>query len=130
MLKSRVATRVSAILILAACSVPMARAQAPTIAANGVRNGASYSVPGLPNSSIAQGSIMVIFGDNLGPASLVQVASFPLPTSAGLAGTSVSVTVGGTALSAIMLYTLKTQVAAVLPSNTPLGQGTLRITYN
>ncbi|MSO20201.1 MAG: hypothetical protein EXQ56_06995 [Acidobacteria bacterium] len=77
---------------------------------------------------MAQGSIFVIFGDNLGPANIVQVSAFPLPTTAGLAGTSVRVTVGGTVVNAIMLYTLKTQVAAVLPSSTPLG--TVTVTYN
>lgn len=109
---------------------PASSAQQPTIARNGVLNGASYALPGLPNAGIAQGSIFVVFGQNLGPASLVQVSSFPLPTSQGLAGTSIRVTVGGTSLNAIMLYTSASQVAAVLPSNTPLGNGLLTITYN
>lgn len=131
--KSHLARLVSEIMFIGAFLAfrPAAgQAQVPTIAANGIRNGASYALPGLPNARIAQGSIFVIFGDNLGPAALVQVSAFPLPTTAGLAGTSVSVTVGGTTLNAIMLYTLKTQVAAVLPSNTPVGQGTVRVTYN
>jgi uncharacterized protein (TIGR03437 family) len=110
-------------------SLPSA-AQQPTIAANGVVNGASYARPGFPNGGIAQGSIFTIFGDNLGPANYVQVDTFPLPTSAGLAGTRVTVTVGSTTLDAIMLWTLKTQVAAVLPSNTPLGQASVRVIYN
>lgn len=105
-------------------------AQAPSIATDGIRNGASYTIAGLPNSGIAQGSIFVVFGDNLGPANIVQVSSFPLPTTEGLAGTSVRVTVGGTTVNAIMLYTLKAQVAAVLPSNTPLGAGTVTVTFN
>ena len=103
---------------------------APTIAQNGILNGASYALPGLPNSGIAQGSIFIVFGQELGPATLVQVSSFPLPTSQGLAGTSIRVTVGGTTLNAIMLYTSAGQVAAVLPSNTPVGSGTLTVTYN
>lgn len=106
------------------------QAQVPTIAANGIRNGASYALPGMPNAGIAQGSIFVIFGDNMGPAALVQVSQFPLPTSQGLAGTSVKITVGSTTVDAIMLYTLKTQVAAVVPSNTPIGAATARVTYN
>ncbi|MGH8246396.1 MAG: hypothetical protein ACREUU_08180, partial [Gammaproteobacteria bacterium] len=75
-------------------------------------------------------SIFIVFGSNLGPATLVQVSSFPLPTAAGLAGTSVRVTVAGTSLDAIMLYTSATQVAAVLPSSTPLGSGTVTVTYS
>src|SRR5262245_31897425 len=118
-------------LLLILLSVPAASAQQPTIIADGVRNGASYALGGMPNAAIAQGSIMVIFGDNLGPTTLVQVATFPLPTAPpGLSGTSVRVTIGGTSVQCIMLYTLKTQVAAVLPSNTPIGTGTLTVTYN
>src|SRR3990172_7314951 len=105
-------------------------AQQPTIAPSGVLNGASYALPGMPNAGIAQGSIFIVFGQTLGPATLVQGSSFPLPTSQGLAGTSVRVTVGGTSLDAIMLYVLAGQVAAVLPSNTPLGTGTLTVTRN
>ena len=117
-----------ALTVLAA--IP-AHAQTPTIIPDGVRNGASYSLTGMPNSGIAQGSIMVIFGDNLGPANIVQVSQFPLPTTPpGLAGTSVKVTVGNTTVQCIMLYTVKTQVAAVLPSNTPIGTGTLTVTFN
>ena len=101
MMKS--ATRIALLFAFAAVMSLTARAQTPTIAADGVRNGASYTISGLPNSGIAQGSIMVIFGSNLGPANIVQVSSFPLPTSAGLAGTSVRVTVGGTSVNAIML---------------------------
>lgn len=106
------------------------QAQQPTIAAGGIVNGASYALNGMPNAGIAQGAIFIVFGTNLGPASLVQASSFPLPTAAGLAGTSVRVTVGATSVDAIMLYTSATQVAAVLPSNTPVGTGTVTVTYN
>ncbi|MBI4444033.1 MAG: hypothetical protein HY649_11760 [Acidobacteria bacterium] len=118
------------VLVIATFVVLAAHAQQPSIASDGIRNGASYALSGLPNAGIAQGSIFIVFGQNMGPASLVQVSSFPLPTSQGLAGTSVKVTVGGTTVDAIMLYTLAGQVAAVLPSNTPLGSGTVTVTYN
>jgi uncharacterized protein (TIGR03437 family) len=120
------------IVFLAAIMIPpVLKAQVPTIATNGIVNGASFAAVGLPNSAIAQGSIFTIFGSNLGPTTYVQVDSFPLPTAPpGLAGTSISVTVGSTTVNAIMLWTLNTQVAAVLPSNTPVGAGTVRLTYN
>jgi uncharacterized protein (TIGR03437 family) len=102
----------------------------PVIASLGVRNSASYTLPGLPNSGIALGSLFIVFGQNMGPAKIVQVSSFPLPTSQGLAGTSIQVTINGTEVDAIMLYTLATQVAAVLPSTTPIGTGTMTVTYN
>ena len=111
-------------VIASAVLVPDRATAQPTIAALGIRNGGSYALPGLPNAGIAQGSIFIVFGQNLGPAKIVQVSSFPLPTSQGLAGTSIKVTVSGTTVDAIMLYTLASQVAAVLPSNTPIGTGT------
>ena len=99
----------------------------PVIDSGGVVNAASYSPAGLPNSAISQGSIFIVFGNNLGPASIVS-ASFPLPTA--LAGTSATVTVNGATISPIMVYTLASQVAMVMPSSTPTGNGTITITYN
>jgi uncharacterized protein (TIGR03437 family) len=64
----------------------------------------------------------------MGPATLQQISAFPLPAS--LAGTSIKVTVAGTTVDCIMIYTSATQVAAILPSNTPAGTGTLTLTYN
>jgi uncharacterized protein (TIGR03437 family) len=102
----------------------------PVIASLGVRNAGSYWLPGLPNAGIAEGSLFIVFGQNMGPAKIVQVTSFPLPTSAGLAGTSIQITINGASVDAIMLYTLATQVAAVLPSSTPIGTGAMTVTYN
>jgi uncharacterized protein (TIGR03437 family) len=99
------------------------------ITLTGVVNAASGIPPGLPNYGIAQGSIFLVYGSNLGP-SAIQVAPQPLPTTAGLAGTSIAITVNGTTLAAPMYYTASSQVAAVLPSNMPAGTGTLSLTYN
>ena len=113
-------------LVCAAVSVS-AFAQ-PKINNNGIVNVASYSIPGLPNSSIAQGSIFVIFGSNMGPASLVGVASFPIPINLG--GTSVKITAGGQNFDALMFYTTAGQVAALMPSNVPVGPANVSVTYN
>lgn len=99
----------------------------PSINTNGIVNVASYAVVGLPNSSIAQGSIFVIFGKNMGPATIVLVGSFPIPAILG--ETSVKITSGGQALDAPMFYTVAGQVAAIMPSNTPLGPATVTVTY-
>jgi uncharacterized protein (TIGR03437 family) len=99
----------------------------PSINAGGVVNAASYAPTGLPNASIAQGSIALVFGKNLGPANLVS-AGFPLPTT--LSGTSVQITVGTTKVSGLMIYALAGQLALVVPSSTPTGTGTLTVTYN
>ncbi len=98
----------------------------PIVAA--VLNSASYALPGLPNSSIAQGSIAVVFGTGLGPATLTPSAGFPL--SATLAGTSTSITIGGKTVTPYLLYSLATQLAIVVPSSTPVGTGTITVTYN
>jgi uncharacterized protein (TIGR03437 family) len=100
---------------------------APSI--TGVTNAASTLPPGLPNSGVAQGAIFAVYGSGLGPATLQQAQSFPLPTSQGLAGTTVQVTVAGVTETCIMIYTVATQVAAVLPSATPVGTGTLTVSY-
>jgi uncharacterized protein (TIGR03437 family) len=117
--------------VLALCAVlavaPLA-AQ-PVIYTGGAVNAASYSPVGMPNSAIAQGSLFIVFGQKLGPATIAY-ASYPLPTTQGLAGTSAKVTVNGTTVPMIMIYTLATQVAMVMPSTTPTGSGTITITYN
>ncbi|MBM3746897.1 MAG: hypothetical protein FJW34_13990, partial [Acidobacteria bacterium] len=117
--------RLSTLLVWLGLLAGVAAAQ-PVVDGGGILNAASYALTGLPNSSIAQGSIFVIFGRAMGPATLQQ-AGFPLPTE--LAGTRVKVTVGGRTVDALMVYTSATQVACVLPSATPTGTGTLQLTY-
>lgn len=116
------------ILTLACLAALPAFCAAPTIAAQGVKNAASYADPQLPNGSIAQGSIFNIFGSNMGPATIAYATSLPLPTT--LSGTSISVTISGTTVQCYMFYTLAGQVAAILPSNTPVGTGTITVSYN
>jgi uncharacterized protein (TIGR03437 family) len=77
--------------------------------------------------TIAQGSLFVIFGNSMGPSTLVQISALPLPYV--LSGTSVSVTSGSTTLNCPMIYTSAGQVAAILPSNTPLGPANLTVAY-
>ena len=116
-------------VLLALCASTVVLAQ-PSIATGGVLNSASAAYEGLPNSSIAQGSIFNVYGSNLGPATLVK-ATFPLQTTLPAnSGTSVTVTVGGTAAHAFMFYTQAGVVAAILPSSTSVGTGTVTVTYN
>ncbi|MEO8125717.1 MAG: hypothetical protein ABJF23_22825 [Bryobacteraceae bacterium] len=105
-----------------------AAAAQPVVSAGGILNAASYSLAGLPNSGIAQGSMFLVFGTGLGPAALVQVSAFPLPNT--LSGTSIKVTVNGITLDVPMVYTLASQICGILPSNTPIGTGSLTVTYN
>ena len=107
-------------------TMPGLFAQNPT--ASALVNAASMVPTALPNSNIAPGSLFVIFGTNLGPATLVQ-AGLPLPAASGLAGTSVQITSGNFTAQAPILYTSSNQVAAILPSRTPAGSGTVTVTY-
>lgn len=115
-----------ALLLSGACLVTNAAAQAP--APNSVQNPGSNFLPGLPGYGSAQGSIIVVYGSNMSGTSLVQATTLPLQTT--LNNTSIAVTVGSTTVNLFMVYTLNTQIAAVLPSNTPVGNGTLKVTYN
>ncbi|MGH9723067.1 MAG: hypothetical protein ACRD8O_22885, partial [Bryobacteraceae bacterium] len=101
---------------------------APAISSRGIYNAASYIPFGAPNAGVAQGGMFVIFGAEMGPATLQIINAFPLP--ANLGGTSVRVTVGGTNVDALMIYTSAGQLAAILPSSTPLGDAEVRVTYN
>jgi uncharacterized protein (TIGR03437 family) len=102
-------------------------AAAPAV--SGVYNAGSWLPPSLPNSGIAQGAIFTVTGTGLGPSTLQQAFSYPLPSTQGLGGTTVQATVGGLTEACIMIYTSAAQVAAILPSATPVGTGTLTLTY-
>jgi uncharacterized protein (TIGR03437 family) len=113
-------------LALISCGGLFAQAPAPVA----VYNPASYTKPNYPNAGIAQGSIFVVYGTNLGPGTLAQAQSLPLPTTTGVGGTTVQITVGGTTVTAPMVYSLATQIAGVVPSSVPVGTGTLTVTFN
>lgn len=100
----------------------MALAQTPTVTQVG--NGASY------DTRIAQGSIFVVIGTNLGPSTITSAG--PVPLQKTLAGTSIKFTpvAGGDAIDAFMFYTLNVQVAGLLPSTTAVGDYNVTVTYN
>jgi uncharacterized protein (TIGR03437 family) len=98
-----------------------------------VVNNYSFIPTGFSNSGIAPGTIFLIFGSDLAnaPAGNVTLSSSANPgIPKTLAGASISVTVGGTTVSPAMYYATPTQIAAVLPSNTPTGSATITVTYN
>ncbi|MBZ5536709.1 MAG: hypothetical protein LAO31_12205 [Acidobacteriia bacterium] len=91
-----------------------------------VVNAAARIPSGFPGYGIAQGALFAVTGAGLGPDTLQQ-ASFPLPTTGGLAGISVTVQVGGTTVNAILVYVSAHEVGAILPSSTPIGTGTVTV---
>jgi uncharacterized protein (TIGR03437 family) len=99
-------------------------AGAPVITSGGIVNASGYQ------AKLAPDTVFVIFGSGLGPAALSSAPSSAYPTS--LSGTSVTFTPvsGGAAVNARIVYTLGTQVAALLPSSITPGTYAARVTYN
>ena len=97
-----------------------------------IQNNYSNVAQGLPNYGIAPSTIFVIYGTGLADPTaraVLQSSATPgIPTT--LNGASISVTVNGVTTHPAMYYAIATQIAAVLPANTPVGSGTLTVTYN
>lgn len=118
--KKNVKTLISACAL--ACTMLAATSMAqPKI--NAVENNYSYIVPGLPNYGIAQGSIFVIFGANLADSS----TGLQKTPQATLNNVSVTVTVNGATFQPLLYYVTATQIAAILPSATPVGTGQITV---
>ena len=96
-----------------------------------VVNNYSFAPPGSPNYGIAQGSLFAVKGSALGPVQvpvLPDLSQGPLTTS--LSGVSVSITVNGVTTRAPLYYVFDKQIAGILPSSTPIGTGTLTVSFN
>lgn len=116
------------LLLLLAAALPAFSQDAPFVFRGGVVNAASFTSNELPGGGIARGSIFTIFGRRLGPATPTQVSAFPLGKQ--LAGVSINLRKGTTQLSAIPLFVLDSQINAILPSATPLGDISLQVSFN
>lgn len=111
-------------------------AAVPTVTA--VLSGSSVIPAGFPNSGVAPSSLFEIQGTGLtapNTQAVLQDSTKGLPTT--LNGTSVSITVNGTTVTPALYYTCSvscgtaaTQIAAQLPAATPVGTGTVTVTYN
>ena len=120
-----------AVWTVLACGIP-ALCQAPSINANGVLNNASYAGPPASgaNVTIAEGSIVTIFGKNMGPATMV-FAVYPLPKQLpDASGTSVKILAGGSSFDCNMWYASSGQLGCIVPSTVPVGTATFTVTYN
>lgn len=99
--------------------------EAPVVFEGGVVNAASFLRPPVAGSGLAQGSLISIFGGNLGPEPGVS-AEFPLTSE--LAGVSIEIqTAEGGALAAIPIFVSSGQINALLPSATPVGLNLLSV---
>jgi uncharacterized protein (TIGR03437 family) len=97
---------------------------------NAVTNNFGGPLPGLPNYGIAPASTFVIYGSGM-----CDDVPLVVQTSAGaglphiLNGLEIFVNVKGVVTNPHMYYATPTQVAAVLPSTTPVGTGTITVKY-
>ena len=107
-----------------------AAAGAPVITK--IQNNYSNIVAGLPNYGIAPSALFVVYGSGLAdpaaPAVLQSSVSPGIPLT--LNGASITVTVNGVVTHPGIYYAIAGQIAAVLPASTPVGTGTLTVTYN
>ena len=97
----------------------------PSIATNGIVNAASYRNAA---EGVAPGSLISIFGQNLGPSKITAVSAYPLPTS--VAGTSVSIRQGASSEPAYLRAASATQVNALASSKLKPGSAALTVTSN
>lgn len=102
-------------------------------------NAAHYITTDFPNGGIAHGGMFIVKSSNSGACGTKLASSFPL--QANMNGTSIKVTMAGTSYDALMVYVVGCnaadtlhgtldQLAAIMPSNVPVGTGTLTVTYN
>ena len=103
-------------------------ATGPSITA--VQNNSSLIPGGFPSSGIAPSSIFVVTGTGLAdPGAPVLQSSANPGLQSTLNGASLTVTVNGIAVHPALYYTSPTQLAAVMPANTPIGTGTISVGY-
>ena len=107
---------------------PAAAPAVPQPAIGAILNNYSGTLPGLPNYGIAQGSIFQLWGTNMSGAGTSSSQNVPLPRT--VAGTSLSVTVAGVTTYPPLYYVSPTQINGIMPSNTPVGTGTITVTYS
>lgn len=100
----------------------------PTVTEAGIVNSASGVPPSLPGGALAQGSFFTIFATGVGPTPPQQVEQFPLPTTLG--GTQVQIRQGTRTVDCYLVYTSSTQINGIIPSNAPLGDAEMIVTYS
>lgn len=110
--------------ILVAAILSLARPANAQLAGQRVYNNYSYIRRGAPNYGIARGSVFTMAGTN---DMTDTTASQGVPLQTTLAGVTITVTVNGVATQAIPYYVSPAQVTAILPSNTPVGNGTVTV---
>jgi uncharacterized protein (TIGR03437 family) len=112
----------------------------PVIRPNSVVNAASHIFPGLPNYGLAQGSLFIVRGQGLASRTPQPFTSGNAPLQTTLAGASMQITVAGAKVDVPMVYAAVgmfgdyigpyDELAGIVPSTTPAGDGTITVTFN
>jgi uncharacterized protein (TIGR03437 family) len=107
-----------------AVTLTVTGAGAPVISSGGIVNALGYQ------NQLAPGTVFVILGSGLGPASIVIASAPNYPITLG--GTSITFTPvgGGSAINAKIYYSLAGAVAGILPSSIAPGTYAVQLTYN
>ncbi|MEZ5352473.1 MAG: VWA domain-containing protein [Bryobacteraceae bacterium] len=100
----------------------------PQVPENGVTPAGSGTPPSLPGGAVALGSFYTVFGVDIGPADPMQVSAFPLPNDLG--GTRVELRQGQTVVATYIVFSSRTQINGIIPSNSPIGNVDLVVIYN
>lgn len=100
-----------------------ASATGPNIAQGGITNAASNR-PGV----LARGSFFTIYGARIGPAVQQQATAYPIPDTMG--GVTVTIAQGSNTRRAYLHFVSESQINGILPSDTPLGDVRITVTFN
>jgi uncharacterized protein (TIGR03437 family) len=109
------------LLVAVFCAATM---QGQNPAVTEILNNYGLSNPG----TVAQGAIFIVKGTSLADQETTTLQSVPLQSN--LRNVQIRIIVGGTTTFAPLYYALRTQLAGILPSNTPAGTGTLAVINN
>jgi uncharacterized protein (TIGR03437 family) len=102
----------------------------PTPTITTVQNNYGLIPPGLPNYGIAPSTLFFIQGTGLSNSTSDLLSSAAPGLQTTVSNVTVSVTAGGTTLQCPLYYLSPTQVDAVLPGTTPVGNATITVANN
>jgi len=100
----------------------------PTITT--VKNNFGLVPPGFPNYGIAPSALFLVQGTGLANTTTALLSSADPGLQTTVSGVTVTVTAGSTTLQCPLYYLSPTQVDAVLPGTTPVGNATITVSNN
>ncbi len=99
----------------------------PQVPDNGIVPTTTGIPPSLPGGALTLGAFFSVYGFDTGPEVPLTANTFPLPTILG--GVSVQIRQGSRNVNCIILYASRGQINGIVPSNAPLGEADMVVTY-